>query len=343
MAIRHQVIKPASAAAEYIHPTFTLSNLWTAPYAIWWYIGHLIFPWGLAVEYAAKVVERPTLLGFASPAVCLLLLLVAAWWTWRRQRSKMAAFLIFWFVLTLAPAVIVAPMVLQHDRYLHIPSYAFCALVAWAILHLGNVQVGSLRIKTSVAVALCVVALWTGLSWHEMGFWDCETTLWSRVLQISPSEPKAQIQLAYIYQEAGDTPRALAILNDGLHYRPDSPNLWLVRARIMYDDKRWDEARAAFLKVLQVTEPAPGRAVSAGTLTRLRSDAAYHLALMDFAASNFQEAERDVRLALSLDAKGVGYHSTLSRCLRSEGRVEEAKAENALELRLRLAQQAAHP
>jgi hypothetical protein len=46
---------------------------------------------------------------------------------------------------------------------------------------------------------------------------------------------------------------------------------------------------------------------------------------------------------LSLDAKGVGYHSTLSQCLRGEGRVEEAKAENALELRLRLAQQAAHP
>ena len=50
----------------------------------------------------------------------------------------MAAFLIFWFALTLAPAVIVAPMVLQHDRYLHIPSFAFCALVAWAILYLGK-------------------------------------------------------------------------------------------------------------------------------------------------------------------------------------------------------------
>ena len=103
MAIRHQVIKPASAAAEYIHPTFTLSNLWTAPYAIWWYIGHLVFPWGLGVEYAAKILDRPTLLGFAFPAACLLLLLAAAWWLWRRQRSKVAAFLIFWFVLTLAP------------------------------------------------------------------------------------------------------------------------------------------------------------------------------------------------------------------------------------------------
>ena len=39
-------------------------------------------------------------------------------------------------------AVIVAPMVLQHDRYLYLSCYAFCALVAWAILHLANVQIG---------------------------------------------------------------------------------------------------------------------------------------------------------------------------------------------------------
>jgi hypothetical protein len=75
MAIRHQVIKPAIATAEYIHPTFTLSNLWTAPYAIWWYIGHLVFPWGLSVEYASRIVERPSLFGFVLPATGLLMLL----------------------------------------------------------------------------------------------------------------------------------------------------------------------------------------------------------------------------------------------------------------------------
>ena len=31
------------------------ANLWTAPYAIWWYIAHLVLPWGLSVEYAATV------------------------------------------------------------------------------------------------------------------------------------------------------------------------------------------------------------------------------------------------------------------------------------------------
>ncbi len=342
MAVRHQVIRPASASAEYIHPTFTLANLWTAPYAIWWYIRHLLLPWGLSVEYARKVLEYPTFWGFVLPAAGILLLLAAAVWLWNFRRSKPAAFLIFWFVLTLAPAVVVAPMVLQHDRYLYLPSFAFCALVSWAVLYLG-----SLSVKARLVLATCIVALWTGLSWHELGYWDCDRTLWARVLQISPSEPKAQIRMAYFYDEDRNTPKALSTLEAGLLYRPNSPNLWLAKADILYDSKQVGEARAAFLRVMQVTEPATGEAVQAGATSRLRASAAYRLAELDIAAKNFVEAESYARTALSLDFNGVGYHSVLSESLLGEGRAEEAKAENALELRLRLAQnakeQAHHP
>ena len=106
MAIRHKVIKPAAASADYIHPTFTLSNLWTAPYSIWWYLRHLAMPWGLSVEYTPVVIDHPTLRNFFLPAAGLVGLSLAAWWLWRRQRSAVAAFLGFWFVLNLAPPVI---------------------------------------------------------------------------------------------------------------------------------------------------------------------------------------------------------------------------------------------
>ena len=237
----------------------------------------------------------------------------------------------FWFVLTLAPAVVLAPMVLQHDRYLYLPSYAFCALVAWVVLRLGNVQ--------SAAVArllggACVVALWSGLTWHEMGYWDCERTLWTRVHAVSPTEPKAQIQLAFLYEKP-ETSKALDILSEGLRYRPNSPSIWMARANILYGRKQLDEAQAAFLKVMQLTEPAAGQAVKAGSFTRLRAAAAYQLALMDVAPTNFQEAEHYARTALGLNFNGAGYHLALSQCLRGEGRAEEAKAENALELQPR--------
>jgi len=333
MAIRSQVIKPAGPAVDYIHPTFTHSNWWTAPYAIWWYISHLTLPWGLSVEYATRTLERPTLLRFYLPGAALLLLLAAALWLWNRQRSPIAAFLMFWFAVTLAPPVIVAPMVLQHDRYLYLASYAFCALVAWAVLRLGTIPA-----KLRVALVLSVVALWSGLTWHEMGYWDCDKTLWSRVLEISPSNVKAQLQLAYIYDQEKNIPKALSILDAGLREHPNSVKTLMTRSEILYSHDRFSEARPGYLKVMQLTEPPPGHPVEVGLPTQVRSAAAYRLAELDIKTSNFAEAESYVRTALSLNTGGVGYHSTLSRVLAAEGRMDEAKAENALELQLRLAQ-----
>ncbi len=57
-------------------------------------------------------------------------------------------------------------------------------------------------------------------------------------------------------------------------------------------------------------------------------------------AKNFVEGEGYARTALNLNFNGTGYHFVLSQCLLGEGRAEEAKAENALELHLRLAQHA---
>ena len=334
MAIRHQVIKPVGPSVSYVHPTFTLANLWTAPYAIWWYIRHLVMPWGLSVEYGTKVLERPTLLGFLLPGLGLLLLVGMTWRVWRRQGSSVvAAFLIFWFALTMAPQVILAPMVSVHDRYLYIPLYAFCALVAWAILYFGTVPA-----KVRVAAVLSIVALWSGMTWHEMGYWDCDKSLWGRVHQISPSEPKAHLELAGIYSNSGDRIRALSILSDGLRYRPISLKLLMMHAGILYENKQFGESRAEFLKVMHLTEPPAGHPVEAGLPSSSRAFAAQQLALLDISANNFVEAESYARIAISLNFNGVGFHSALSQSVRGQGRTDEAKAENALELRLRMAQ-----
>jgi hypothetical protein len=211
MAIRHQVIKPAGPTVEYIHPTVTFVNLWNAPYSIWWYIGHLLMPWGLSVEYVTKGANGPTFSGFILPFVGLILPLTLSVWVWSRRRSSTVAFLAFWFLVALAPPVFFAPMVGQHDRYAYLSSYAFCALVAWAVLHLGTV---SPRMR-AVGV-LSLVLIWSGLTWHEMGYWDCDKTLWGRVLEISPTHPKACVQLALIENVEGNVPEALRLLDVGL-------------------------------------------------------------------------------------------------------------------------------
>jgi tetratricopeptide (TPR) repeat protein len=333
LAIRHQVIKPPSTAAEYLHPVYTFNNLWTAPYAAWWYIRHLVMPWGLGVEYQANVLNRPTLAGFVLPGIGLLALAAVSLWLWSRQRSKTAGFLIFWFAITLGPPVILAPMVSEHDRYVYIPSYAFCALVAWVLLYLGKVEG-----KARFVAALAVVALFSGLTWHEMGYWDCDTTLWSRVLEISPTEPRARLQLASIYSGEMNVPKALDVLNEGLRYHPNSVKLWRARGEIHHSNRQLDEARGDYLKIMQLTDPETGQALESGLVVNMRGNAANRLADLDISANNFAEAEQYARMALNLDPRGVGYHSTLARALAGEGRTPEAGAESAMELHLRVAQ-----
>lgn len=336
MAIRHQVIKPAGTSATYIHPTFTHNYIWTAPDAIWWYLRHLVMPWGLSAEYAPRVIDHPTLANFVLPAIgAATLLAVVLWLCWRR--SKVAVFLLLWFVLTLAPPVIVAPMVLEHDRYLYLAAYAFCALLAWAILRLGT-----LALRARLALAICAMALCFGLSWHEIGYWDNDFALWSRVLEISPSHLKGHAVLASLYKMEGDTPRAMRVVDDGLRFYPNSPNLWMVRAGILFANRQQNEARNEYLKVMQLTDPASSQAARFGTTVPIRAAAALILAKMDLKANQYAEAERYVRTAMALNPDGTGYHETLSECLRGEGKLDEANAENLLELRENLARLRSH-
>jgi Flp pilus assembly protein TadD len=186
------------------------------------------------------------------------------------------------------------------------------------------------------------VALWSGLTWHETGYWDNEMALWGRVLQISPSNVKAHMDIALLYEETGDNAQALDMLSDGLRYHPDSAALWFVRGGILATTGQTEAARDAFLKVLQVTERAPGQAALAGAGVHTRAAAAFRLAKMEIAAGHFTEAERYARMALSLNYNGVGYHSALAESLRGQERIDEARSENALELSLRLAQQRAN-
>ena len=335
LAVRHQVIRPPKADATYIHPTFTHSYLWTAPHAFWWYLRHLLWPAGLAVEYENFVLETPTPRAFWLPAVGALLLLAIALWFWRRNRSPLALALGCWFLLAIAPAVAVAAMVGEHDRYLYLASYPFCALIAWMILRAGR-----LHRRARLAVALGVIVLFSGLTWHEMSYWDCDLSLWSRAYQISPKLVKAELLLASEYAQAGDTGKAFAISDQGLRYHPLSPNLWLQRAGLLQGQDKLDEARAAYVKVLEITDPASDPALDPGQRARLRSAAAFQLAKMALAAGSFIEAERYVRMAIAINFDGPAYHTILAESLRGQGRIDEADAESRLELRLRLAKAA---
>jgi Flp pilus assembly protein TadD len=115
--------------------------------------------------------------------------------------------------------------------------------------------------------------------------------------------------------------------------------VWSERARILNVAKRFDEARASYLKVLQLTEPVGGKPAGTVISTYARADAAHQLSVMDLRANNLVGAESYARTAIATKYDAAGYHAALAEILNAEGRKDEAHAEGALEVHLQLARQ----
>jgi len=328
MAVRHQIIKPSGPSVVYRHPTYTLDYLWTAPQAILWYVRHLVLPTGLSVEYVWSAVRQPTFVNFVLPAIAVLAVVALAVWLCRR--SVVAIVLLFWFVLTLAPPVIVAPMVDVHDRYLYLAAYPFCALLAWGILKMDR-----LHAYAPVALTLTVSSLFFISSSHELQYWDCDRSLWTRVVEISPSHIGGRVEVAGFYSQDGDLPRALATIDEGLQYHPDSPGLWLTRANLLTTQNP-DEARIDYLHVLRSTEPTKDEPLTGGLL-RSRYTAAFQLARLELKSGNYKSAEEYARMAIMLNPDGPNFHTTLAAALRAQGKDSEAHTEGEFEWRQALA------
>jgi Flp pilus assembly protein TadD len=189
-----------------------------------------------------------------------------------------------------------------------------------------------------LALGIAIAALYFASSWHELGYWDSDRTLWARVVEISPSHVVGRVQAASGYVIDGDLPRALAEVDEGFRYHPNSPRLWFARADFLMAAGRLDEARLAYHHALRSTEPEPGVPLQ-GVLLSTRYSAAYQLARLEITAKNFPAAESAIHMALAIHPDGSGCHMLLAASLRGQGKEAEARAEEALELHLRLTQQ----
>lgn len=169
------------------------------------YVARSLVPFGLSPLVSAVPTAAPYLvLGALGPAVAAYA--VYRWWPESRWP---AAFLILWFLFTLAPAFTVmfrvsasAPIA---DRYLYVPSVATCILLAWGLA----VGARRWRVPSMVAVGAAGAAL-AGLvaaTWSYQAVWRDDYAFWSAAAAAAPDDGLAQ-------RELGSTLLALGRLDD---------------------------------------------------------------------------------------------------------------------------------
>lgn len=316
--MRHIALTPhvsSGVAIPYLKPSFTATNVWSVPLAFWWYVKHLLWPTGLSVMYDSIIINQPTLTNFVLPAIALLLATAAGAWLWWRHRSLESTFALAFFILTIAPYILLAPMAQQHDRYLYLASYPFAALVAWLLLKPGRVSA-----TVRLAIGILLVTLWSASSWHETGYWADNLSLWQRANAIAPSEIRPKWVLAGEYIVNGNREAATRTIDEGLQLHPDSPYLLHSHAAMLASDGNLPAAKAEF-----------EREFAADRIGNLKPVAAMQIGEVAMKQHDYAEAERWYRTATTLAPASPGYHGALAKALRSEGREAEAQEQDRLE------------
>jgi len=317
--MRHIALTPhvstSTVALPYLKPSFTATNLWSAPLAFWWYVKHLLWPTGLSVMYDSIIVTHPTLWNFVLPALGLLFAIGIGAWLWWRHRSLETTFTVTFFILTIAPYIVLAPMAQEHDRYLYLASYPFAALIAWLLLKPSRVSA-----KARYCIGVLILVLCAVSSWHETGFWADNLSLWQRASVIAPTEIRPKYVLAGEYMLAENKAAATRTIDEGLQLHPDSPYLLHARAALFESNGDLPAARAEFEK-----------AFAADKVGNLKPIAAMKIGAIAMKQQNYGEAENWYRTAVTLAPDAPGYHAALAKALRAEGRDAEAAQQDKVE------------
>jgi len=224
----------------------------------------------LAVPFGLNAYDLLSPVRSASDPRTLVAILFAACaiagWMYLVRRAPLPAFAMLWVAITLLPAMDLKALGRNAlaERYLYLPSFGFCLLLAlcgtWLI---GQLREG-LRKPVGVCVFAVVVAVLAGETMARNPDWKDDETLFSATLRRSPEAPFVRYMVASSQSaEAGKSGvaeqnylQAIALAKQEVP--PDRLDLVMAceGAARLYAD-RSDYARA-FEMLAQAREAAPG-------------------------------------------------------------------------------------
>lgn len=276
---------------------------------------------------------------FADPAVLAGLGVLAAGTTlflilWRRQRNL--CFALAWMLLTLAPVLNARWMAANvfAERYLYLPSVAFCWLLAagWVALWRGAPLSETETARemrgtrpavrwTLAAVLLGVCALSAVSIVRQNRLWENEVVFFSKILEGSPEAYLVRTSLGTVYWNRGDLAAAEREWQRALRQVSTNAialqNMGLLRTQ----QKRYDEAVDYFHKAIRYK---PRYAIPHFNLAKLYEE-----------LGRDQQAEIEYRVALDLYPLHLDARNHLAQSYHRAGRIAEAEQQFLISVRNR--------
>jgi tetratricopeptide (TPR) repeat protein len=212
----------AGVSAQATHTEISTAVLvFTLPSVLWFYVMHLVWPFGLSTVYDLPYYEGLNVRGVLLPLLGISLI-ACGLYVWSKHH-RLAAFASWWMILLILPALYIRvfpPREVAHDRYLYLPSMGFCLLLTLLVHRvLSRRSPRILRVATAGATAAVAVA-WAGGVIVQNQPWRDDIALFRRAYEIAPNHPRALRQLAMNLARLDRCLEAIPYLTESLAREP---------------------------------------------------------------------------------------------------------------------------
>jgi len=217
--IRFSIIKDIGRAAVYpggnlFYTMLTMTKVFVK------YILLLIFPFNLNLEHFVAVEKSLSITVIFSAILLILFLACTLWLTFnsenRSNNFKLTAFMSAFYFITLIPASNVVPLfTFMAERYLYVPSIAFCVLLALLLTKITrgslliNILGGKSRTDKKNALIIGIILIAIIVLSYSIGTisrnsdWRTDLLLWSKTYEDNPSSSRVANNLGQAYMESG--------------------------------------------------------------------------------------------------------------------------------------------
>ena len=311
---------PSVSRPDLIWPVTFLSALALIGQYLW----KLIWPLQLSAFYvfhpSQRLGEPAVLAGIAAVTICAALF----FWIWRRDRTL--SFALLWMAATIAPVLNPRwmPAGVFAERYLYLPSFGFCMLIAWTAAAAWRAASSAGRprlVQQAVPVLFGALAVLYGIRTVQRNAdWRSDEILYTKTLRQQPDAQIIRTNLGAIYFDRGDLTGAerewLASLGPARPYASTLNNLGLLRTR----QKRYNEAISYFQRAIgeRPRYMTPHKEL-AKTYAEMGRD---------------QDAESEYRIAIDLAPLSAGTRNDFAGFLLERGRAAEAQEQYTISAQL---------
>jgi len=314
----------AVALRGLIHPDLSSlsQTLLSVPIVIWEYLRRLVWPVGLAVFYDIPPVTRPTEVRFWLPLAALAVLTVLVVRT--AKRLPLVGFSFLWIFLFLFPAILGLPVFLVgewlHDRYLYLPVFGVCLVLARAIDHLPGEQLLFNRRAAPLLAMLALAGVMAFGTAYQEQYWANSLLLFVHAVRVAPMNPWARGALGWELFRNGDLQGARETYVTAIRIAPRNWKNLSDYARMLYkigDYRGADEIYGLALEIVP-------------------NDASGHFdqGVTRFRYGYYSGAEAAFREAIRCYPQLPGAHLWLGYSLEKQGEFAEARRQYQTELEL---------